>query len=193
MCRPLAFALILFFFSACSNNSKNSQTGATIDPASGAFNRAADSALAAYYNMAEAFVKWDSMGIVQTAGILDQHIGNLEQEAGTDSSLSKSGLAGIRKQLEGIRGNADIFAKRHALNSLSTGFFSLLKEGRYSAKKLFLQECNMPFNDTGNAVWISAADVVRNPYLGLRHPTYGKGMLECGGNKSVLDFTSKDN
>jgi len=40
-------------------------------------------------------------------------------------------------------------------------------------------------------VWLSETDSVRNPYLGLHHPKYGKAMIECGSTKSTIDFISK--
>jgi hypothetical protein len=50
----------------------------------------------------------------------------------------------------------------------------------------------MPFNDTGRAVWLSKSDTLRNPYLGLHHPRYGSGMLECGTQEATIDFASNE-
>jgi hypothetical protein len=49
----------------------------------------------------------------------------------------------------------------------------------------------MAFNDTEPGDWLSETDSIRNPYLGLHHPKYGKAMIDCGQTKSTIDFTKK--
>jgi hypothetical protein len=46
----------------------------------------------------------------------------------------------------------------------------------------------MAFNDTETAQWLSKTEDIRNPYLGLHHPKYKSGMLECGEVKDSIDY-----
>ena len=84
---------------------------------------------------------------------------------------------------------ANLEEKRRGLNALTQNLYVFLKSVQYDEKKIYLQECPMAFNDTESGLWLSEVDSIRNPYLGLRHPKYGKGMLECGDNKSVIEYT----
>jgi hypothetical protein len=62
---------------------------------------------------------------------------------------------------------------------------------RYDGGKIYLQECPMAFNETEPGVWLSSTDSIQNPYLGLHHPKYKGGMLECGATKDTLNFTTR--
>ena len=90
-------------------------------------------------------------------------------------------------------GVADLSVKRESLHALTQHLYDFLRAVRYDAKPLYLQKCPMAFNDTGEGVWLTdrGKDSIRNPYLGLHHPRYGKGMLECGENESTIDFQKK--
>jgi hypothetical protein len=92
-------------------------------------------------------------------------------------------------ELETILQPADLTTKRHALNNLSDNMYNLLRTIHYEGAKVYLQECPMAFNDTDPGVWLSSTDSVRNPYMGLHHPRYKSGMLECGGPKDTLNYT----
>jgi hypothetical protein len=47
----------------------------------------------------------------------------------------------------------------------------------------------MAFDDTRPGQWLSKEEIIRNPYLGLHDPHYGKGMLKCGETKTVINHT----
>jgi hypothetical protein len=38
----------------------------------------------------------------------------------------------------------------------------------------------MAFNDIDSGYWLSKSNSIRNPYMGLHHPRYHSGMLNCG-------------
>jgi hypothetical protein len=78
--------------------------------------------------------------------------------------------------------------KRRSFHSLSQNIFDLLRTIRFDAAKVYLQECPMAFNDTEAAIWLSNKTEIRNPYLGLHHPRYQSGMLNCGDVKDSLRF-----
>jgi hypothetical protein len=46
----------------------------------------------------------------------------------------------------------------------------------------------MAFNDNEAAIWLSKTPQIRNPYLGLHHPRYKSGMIDCGETKDSLRF-----
>jgi hypothetical protein len=62
---------------------------------------------------------------------------------------------------------------------------------RYDESTIYLQECPMAFNDTDPGLWLSKTSDIRNPYLGVQHPKYKSGMLECGETKDSLDFMTR--
>ena len=46
-----------------------------------------------------------------------------------------------------------------------------------------------------SAFWLSKEgedENRRNPYLGLKGPKYGKGMLKCGDTRDSINYVAKD-
>jgi Protein of unknown function (DUF3347) len=157
-----------------------------------AFNTSIENTLTAYDQLAEAFVQWDSVSIQRLAIELKQ---NLEKIDTTEGKGEPTRLETVKRELTTIEGNHSLNTRRQALNILSDHLFHYLNSVQYDKRELFLQECPMAFNDTEPGLWISGADTIRNPYLGLHHPKYNKGMVECGENKDRINYTgieSKD-
>lgn len=157
------------------------------------FNQSTEEAMAAYYTLTDAFVNWDSAAVDQRARVFRARLDSLQL---TDSKDSASVNANAKSLLHKARANTDAITtaatiedKRHNLNELTDNLFGFLRVIQYDHSKLYLQQCPMAFNDTGAGRWLSKTDSIRNPYLGLHHPHYGKGMLECGETKEVLNFT----
>lgn len=193
---PVLLSLIAFGFTACNS----SEQQASPEPQtmieskhSTAFNQSVQSVLNSYYDLTEAFVNWDSVAASSLAKQLSSKLDSLPlDEIKKDSTAAEkavSYLDGAKKDVNGIVASSDITAKRHALNALTDNLFGFLNDIKYDREKLYLHECPMAFNDVESGHWISGADSIRNPYLGLHHPRYGKGMLQCGDNKEVLNFT----
>jgi hypothetical protein len=190
-----ALFTIAIFFSACNNSDnitaqkKSEPQAMTESRHSAAFNHSVQSALQTYYNLAEAFVNWDSAAASSLAKELNGKLDSLTLSEIKDNSATKSYITDAKKDLSGMMSAVDITTKRHALNSFTDHLYQFLNAAKYDRQKLYLQECPMAFNDEESGIWLSAGDSIRNPYLGLHHPRYGKGMLECGDNKEVLNFT----
>jgi hypothetical protein len=188
-------AIVVIGFSACKNAEQSSPEPQKIADSkhSTAFNQSVQSAMGTYYDLTEAFVNWDSVAASSLAKQLSTKLDSLPlDEIKKDSTVAEKAVSYIdsaKKDLSGIVASSDITAKRHALNALTDNLFQFLNDIKYDREKLYLQECPMAFNDVEAGHWISVADSIRNPYLGLHHPRYGKGMLECGDNKEVLNFT----
>ncbi len=156
------------------------------------FNQSINKILIYYNNLTEAFINWDSVKIQLTARDLKRNIDSTDfTELKTDSSLYKSvftHLQSFKYDIDGIILGNNIEKKRHSFNSFSKNLSGLLKSIRYDQSKLYIQECPMAFNDTGIGIWLSKTPEIRNPYLGLHHPKYGKGMLICGETKDSLNY-----
>jgi hypothetical protein len=187
------------FFSACNNSDTTAEQEKSAPQAmaesrhSSAFNQSVQSAMQTYYSLSEAFVNWDSVAVSSFAKELSGKLDSLSLIEIKDSAANTTSpgtyIADAKKDLSGMMAANDITTKRHALNSFTDHLYQFLNAAKYDRQKLYLQECPMAFNDEEPGVWLSPGDSIRNPYLGLHHPRYGKGMLECGDNKEVLNFT----
>ena len=162
---------------------------------SDSFNVALNKVMTSYYALTNDFVNWDSVTVTTHAAELKAnleavHLSELEK----DTIVHQTAISFVdaaKGELETILQPADLTTKRRALNNLSDNMYNLLRTIRYDRSKIYLQECPMAFNDTEPGVWLSTTDEVRNPYLGLHHPKYKGGMLECGGPRDTLNYTGQ--
>jgi hypothetical protein len=156
------------------------------------FNNSVGHALENYYSMTEAFVSWDSSKVNSEAASFKQKLDSLKLDELKDTTsisiTAKSAIDNAKNDSEKILSQPDLEAKRRAYQSLSSNLYDFLRTIRFDASKIYLQECPMAFNDTETAQWLSAQPQIRNPYLGLHHPKYGKGMLVCGETRDSLAY-----
>lgn len=160
---------------------------------SDSFNTAMDKMLSDYTAMTESFVNWDSAAIAQHAADLQQSLSNINFQELKDSAIYQTAVSyrdNFKNDLQTIQQTTNITEKRQALNSFSQNLYDLLRIVRYDQSKVYLQECPMAFNDSDPGLWLSRSQDIRNPYLGLHHPKYGKAMLDCGDNKDSLDYST---
>ncbi|HEX6334268.1 MAG TPA: hypothetical protein VFZ78_08565 [Flavisolibacter sp.] len=158
------------------------------------FNQGIASLMDEYYKMTAAFVRWDSAAVNTHVSAVRQQmdsirISELAQDSTLDRPRAENLLNAARGNISAMAAQTGLDAKRQLLNTFTLNLYAFLDVIKYDRSRLYLQKCPMAFNDTGAGVWISAGDSIRNPYLGLHHPQYGKGMLKCGENESVLDYT----
>ena len=160
---------------------------------SDSFNVALNKVLTSYYTLTNDFVNWDTTAVSSHAAELKANLeGTNFDELQKDTIIHQTAVTFIESakgELETILQTGDLTTKRHALNNLSDNMYNLLRTIHYDRSKIYLQECPMAFNDAEPGVWLSSSDSVRNPYLGLHHPKYKSGMVECGGPKDTLNFT----
>ena len=195
MLRHLLLGFLVLAFISC-NNDKKQAVKETAGPSrhSPEFNRSISSLMDSYYQLTEAFVNWDSSSAASLAKLVKDRLDSLPLEELKKDSSSEATITildGAKNDLEAISAMKDITTKRHALNALSDKLFLLLNTVRYDRQKLYLHECPMAFNDEDPGHWLSPADSIRNPYLGLHHPRYKGGMIECGETKEVINFTGR--
>ena len=152
------------------------------------FSRSVDSIMSEYQRLTESFVDWDTVTVIREAGILSPLLNHLPQGeiAVQQQRTAALDIVQARNDLNVMQLHNNITDKRHALNSLTEHLFHFLQTVGYDGRKLYLQECPMAFNDDVPGVWLSERDTIRNPYMGIHHPLYGKAMVECGQNKSII-------
>lgn len=151
-----------------------------------------DTALADYYTLSELLVRWDSTRVNNQAEELKKSLGEVKlEEVETDTLVHQTAVSykeTLQNNLDALIQKKDLTAKRQSFNSLSQNLYDLLRTIRYDGGKVYLQECPMAFYDTVAAIWLSKTAPIRNPYLGLYHPRYRSGMLECGETKDSINF-----
>jgi hypothetical protein len=188
-----SFLTVLLF--ACNNAGKTSSPKAveTESRYGLAFNQSAGLALNSYDKMVENFVNWDSLAVDKEAGNLKGLLESMPlEELKKDSASYQTAIGEMdkaKKDLASLTAKTTITDKRHSLNSLTDHLYSFLKTVKYDRSVLYLHHCPMAFNDEDSGLWLSKTDSIRNPYLGLHHPTYGKAMIECGDTKGTIDFS----
>jgi hypothetical protein len=166
----------------------------TVSQHSDSFNTSVNKVLNDYYALSEALVNWDSASVTVQANALKSSL-----EAANFNELKKdtpiyqtatSFIDGSKEHLSTIaKPSIGLNEKRLAFNQLSDHMFNLMRTIRYDESKIYLQECPMAFNDTEPGIWLSNKAEIRNPYLGMHHPKYKRGMLECGETKDTINFT----
>jgi hypothetical protein len=184
----------LMILVSCNNSKQENKTESkSISKHSNSFNESVQSAMDSYHTLIEAFVNWDSTAVASRADELKLKLDSINFFGFTPATITApvDTLTLAKKDLQGMAMNKSITEKRHDLNSLTQHLYSFLDKVQYDEKKIYLNECPMAFNDTIPGHWLSEVDSIRNPYLGLHHPKYGKAMIECGSNISTIDFTSK--
>lgn len=170
------------------------QEAIAVSKHSAGFNSAVAIALTDYNKLTESFVAWDSAASSTAAG---QLINDLNQLNLDDLKKDSSGIYETAVSfIDNAKGDAQTIAtekgirsQREAFNSLSDNFYQFLNMVRYDRQALYLQQCPMAFDDNKAGLWLSQQKEIRNPYLGLHHPTYGKAMLTCGETKLKLNNT----
>lgn len=173
------------------------QTAIAVSKHGEGFNNAIAGAMAAYNTISENLVSWDSTAASANAARLAEAMNSLPlDELKKDSSAiyetAQLFVENAKGEAQAIASEKSIRAQREAFSSLTDNFYQFLNVVQYDRNVLYLQECPMAFDDTKAAQWLSEKEEIRNPYLGLYHPTYGKGMLKCGETKTTLNHTGKE-
>jgi len=161
-----------------------------------AFNESVQSVMNSYYSLTEGFVNWDTTAVDNQAkalkGKLDGlNLNELKKDTTGILETAQSFVDNAKNDIQTIAQDTGFANKRHGLNSLTDNLFQFLRVVKYDETKLYLQQCPMAFGDDDPGIWLSKTDSIRNPYLGLHHPKYGKAMIDCGETKDTLNFIPK--
>lgn len=198
-----AFLIILLLLSAIVvwfvvfRKRSNSDSGPKPQPIavsqhSQAFNQSVQKMMNAYYNLTEGFVNWDTASVNKYSLELKSAIDSIQMnDLKKDSIIHQTAISywdNSKMELANLIDKPSLDEKRISLNILSDNLYNFLRTVRFDNAKVYWQECPMAFNEDESGYWLSKTEAVRNPYLGTKHPKYGKGMLECGGPKDTLNF-----
>jgi hypothetical protein len=172
------------------------QSAITVSKHSEGFNNAVSGVLDMYNNISESLVAWDSAAASANAAKLTEGLNavpldNLKKDSGIYETAQMF-VENAKGEIQTIASEKSIRTQREAFHSLTDNLYQFLNVVQYDREVLYLQECPMAFDDNKTAQWLSEKEEIRNPYLGLYHPTYGKGMLKCGETKTKLNHTGKE-
>lgn len=173
------------------------QQALTVSKHSEAFNSSVASMLTNYEKLSEAFVNWDSTAAPAAAQTLlnDFNSLNLDELKKDSSAIYETAVAFIdnaKGDLQTIVEAKGIRQQRETFNNLTDNVEQFINTVKYDREKLYLQQCPMAFDDVQSAKWLSKKEDIRNPYLGLKDPKYGKGMLACGETIKTINHTGKE-
>jgi hypothetical protein len=185
--------LLIGLLLSCSNPQKQENAANKgISKHSNSFNTSVEAAIDGYQALTEAFVNWDSVAIIRLSGEMERKLDSINFFGFSPQKITGpvDTINLAKKNLRAMALNKSISDKRHDLDSLTMHLYAFLETVQYDDKKIYLHECPMAFNDTESADWLSESEDIRNPYLGLHHPKYGKAMIDCGETKATIDFTS---
>ncbi|HYC40672.1 MAG TPA: DUF3347 domain-containing protein [Chitinophagaceae bacterium] len=187
-----AFFLLMTIFSCAEKKGKVQPEPAGASRHSTGFNRTVEQLLTHYFSLSEALVNWDTAAVAAHAGALKSSLDSFAlDELRPDSVMHARALEPLlnaRVEMGSIVADPSLDEKRASFNLLSDNLRSFLSAIRFDSYSLYWQVCPMAFDDTRPGYWLSRVDSIRNPYLGTKHPKYGKGMLACGETQEVLDF-----
>lgn len=148
--------------------------------------------LQSYYALKDALVAADSA----KAALLSERLAQQSDSINLSSSQQKDeALYASVKALPGTIKTAALSlaqakkldAQRTIFETVSDNMYELVKTIKPSGITTYQQYCPMAFGDEG-ASWLSDSAQINNPYLGVKHPTWGNKMLHCGEVKETLNF-----
>lgn len=160
------------------------------------FNQSVQKMMSAYYGMTEGFVNWDTVTVNRFSNEMKTSIDSIKMdEVRKDSTIYETAvpfLSNLKIELIGLISDSTLDEKRGSLNIFSENLYNFLRTVRYDQAKVYWQDCPMAFGEDTHGFWLSNSNTIRNPYLGLHHPKYGRSMLICGETRDTLNFIVAD-
>lgn len=186
-----AAALYFFVFKKEEAPEGPKQQPITVKSHSTGFDKNVDSVLDAYGVIRDAFVEADSLGAKNAAGAMVALLNRLSlDELKKDTTgifeTAATFINDIKTNAESMGRSQTITDMRHDFRDMSNNLYPFIKMVHYNGKKLYWQNCGMPFDDNSTANWISTESKIQNPYLGKKHPKYHAEMLECGETQDSI-------
>lgn len=186
MCRMIAYALVVFAFFGCNDHSDNQVNLPEKDSIRKSIpvHSPLDNLFQAYSGITEALVNWDSAAVKVKAMELRKQLDSTAKELTSEHPVQEQEIKNLfiraKRNVTELEKQHTISQQRHAFDSLSKNFYSILKSLPEKSPAIYLQVCPMAFNEVDSGYWLSKTNNIRNPYMGLHHPYYHGGMLECG-------------
>lgn len=150
------------------------------------FNQSVATAMAAYFEMKNAFVDADTVKVKDAAkkfiGLVDSiKLDELKKDTAAVYLDAVSKLGDIKANTGSILVQTDITEMRHDFNWVSDALYPFFKLINYEGPNLYLQSCPMAFGEGKEAIWISNTVEIVNPYQGSKGD-----MLHCGEIKDTI-------
>ncbi len=172
--------------------------GLAVSKHSVGFNESIARALDDYYALTESFVNWDTASVSSSLAKFKISVDSIRiPEMQKDSQIyetASSTWESIKADIQGMQLDTALAERRADLTMLSDNLFNLLRIVKYDAGKVYYHECPMALNNyESSAFWLSTKGdqkSLRNPYLGLHDPKYGKSMLACGSTRDSINFSA---
>lgn len=192
------FAAWKFVFKKEDKPSGPKLQGLSVSKHSDDFNQSMMKAMDSYFALTESFVNWDTAKVNSLIAALKISVDSIRiPEMQKDSAIyetAQSTWESIRSEIAGMQMDTSLYEKRESLNMLSDNLFNLLRIIKYDVAKVYYHECPMALNNNeSSAFWLSTdgnRKNLRNPYLGLHDPKYGKSMLACGSTRDSINFVT---
>ncbi len=199
MMRSFAAIAVMVFLAACSGGRQadkevalKSETEPVTVSVDGASKSSISRLLAAYYQLKDALVEYDTAAANIAATSLNAASDSIRTEGISDSALAttlKNFAGSIATEAVALVSKKDLVEKKRSFSIISENMYTMLQAVQYNEAVVYHQMCPMAFNDNEAAFWLSNDREIVNPYLGKKHPKYVSGMLHCGEVKDSLAFS----
>lgn len=188
-----------FIFPNKSTDEPPKPEGLSVSKHSQGFNESMSKALNDYYALTESFVNWDTASVSTSLAKFKVSVDSIRiPEMQKDSAIyetARSTWESVKADIHGMQLDTSLAERRADLTMLSDNLFNLLRIVKYDASKVYYHECPMALNNyESSAYWLSSKGEIknlRNPYLGLHDPKYGKSMLKCGATRDSINFSAE--
>ena len=192
----LIIAIVVFYWYKFSHtgggDSGPKQPPLALKKHSPGFNKSIASMMKSYFNLKDAFVEADTIGIKENCrtfiGLLDSiPVNELKKDTVTIFETVLSNLNDIRLNAASLQKQTSITEMRQDFRMVSEILYpSFFRSINYEGDKMYWQNCPMAFGEGKEANWISNSEEIVNPYLGKKHPEFKATMLHCGEIKDTI-------
>ncbi|MBD1366530.1 DUF3347 domain-containing protein [Mucilaginibacter sp. ZT4R22] len=145
--------------------------------AQGTKSTAITSLLTSYYDIKDALIKSNSADAATHAGEFLKAVNGIDMKALPEADMTA--FMAVQEKLafdaRHISESKDIAHQREHFANFSANFFKLAKAVKLTDKPVYYAYCPMK-----KSYWLSAEDVIKNPY-------YGSQMLTCGKVTETLN------
>lgn len=148
-----------------------------------------------YFSLKDALVQWDTLKADQAAYALASRADSLPvRQLRADSDIirtAQSLAASVSGDARAFSSEGGIESRRKSFNTITDELYNLVRVVRYDGETIYHIRCPMAFHDSEEGFWLSNTPAISNPYLGVKHPVYGKKMVGCGEINDSLNFSKK--
>jgi hypothetical protein len=188
--------LLLHKTDSANNKPPEKDPALLVGSKTSAFNRSVAGALAAYYELSDAFFALDTSRISNAASKLSVAVDSIRfDQFKADSSLiltATSVAQSIPPEIVGLQGEKSMEQKKREFNMITADLYSLVRAVKYDGSLIYYMSCSTAFADSTEGNWLSGTSVIANPYTGKNDPDNKNGTAACGEIKDSLHFRTSE-